>query len=263
MPIIQTNQIDIYYEQHGLGNEDVVLLGGLTSDHQVWKSIVRLLSPNFRLLILDNRGAGQTRAPDMPYTIEMMAQDTLALMDALHISRAHVVGHSMGSAIAQQMTLIAPEKINKLVLTSTRAKPNAVANMILSMREKLQALNVGDDILAEYTMPFLFHESFLKDIANTKRFIQWTLQNKHLQTAMGYHNQLHAVAAHNIFDELHRIQAPTLLIAGRDDILMPMQHSAWIAERIPNSRLHIMDGVAHMPHVEKSREFAQVVKAFF
>src|SRR3990167_9486363 len=115
MPKITANNISMHYEQHGTG-DDLVLIGGLTSDHQVWKSALRILSQYFRVLIFDNRGAGQTDTPDLPYTTELMAKDTLALMTALNIPRAHIVGHSLGGCIAQQMALIAPDKVKKLVI---------------------------------------------------------------------------------------------------------------------------------------------------
>src|SRR3989338_4873439 len=162
MPIKTINNITIYYEQHGEGH-DLILIGGLTSDHQVWKSTLRLFSKHFRVLIFDNRGAGQSTTPDFPYTMEMMAQDTLQLMDALHISRAHILGHSMGGGIAQQIALMAPEKINKLIIACSRAKPNALANMVFFMREKLQNMGMGNEELAEYVMPFLFGDDFLNN----------------------------------------------------------------------------------------------------
>ncbi|OGT26766.1 MAG: hypothetical protein A3I77_08125 [Gammaproteobacteria bacterium RIFCSPLOWO2_02_FULL_42_14] len=262
MPVTTANNISIYYEQQGRAGEQIILLGGLTADHQVWNSIVRLLSPHFRLLVLDNRGAGQTDSPDYPYTTSMMAKDTVALMETLKISRAHFIGHSMGGCIAQQIALTAPEKINKMVLACSRTEPSTLSEMILSMRAKLQALGITEDVLAEYTMPFLFSENFLKDVVKIKGFIQWTLRNSHPQTASGYRNQLHAVQTHNITHQLSQIKAPTLVIAGSDDVLMPVKYAKSIADAIPRSQFSIIPDCAHMPHVEKSAEFVELVKKF-
>lgn len=261
MPTITANNISIYYEQHGAG-DDLVLIGGLTADHQVWKSALRILSKHFRVLIFDNRGAGQTDAPDVPYTTVMMAHDTLALMAALNISRAHIVGHSLGGCIAQQITLLSPEKINKMVIACSRAKPNTLATMVLSMREKLQSLGIKDDVLAEYVMPFLFSETFLSEASQIKGFIQWTLNNTHPQTAIGYKRQLQAVLNHNVEAQLPKITIPTLVIAGSEDCLMPTKVGKAIADKIPHSVFKIITDCAHMPHVEKAREFSEHIVEF-
>src|SRR3989338_7564462 len=228
MPKITVNNISMYYEQHGSG-DPLVLIGGLTADHQVWKSALRILSKHFHVLIFDNRGAGQTDAPNIPYTTMMMAKDTLALMTALNIPRAHIVGHSLGGCIAQQMALIAPDKINKLVIACSRAKPNTLATMVLTMREKLQSLGMTDDVLAEYVMPFLFSETFLSQAMQVKGFIQWTLNNAYPQTAIGYQQQLHAVAHHDVEAQLSKIMIPTLVIAGEEDCLLPGKYAHAIA----------------------------------
>lgn len=261
MPQITINDISLHYEQHGAG-EDLVLIGGLGADHQVWKSTLRHFSKHYRVLTFDNRGAGQSSAPDFPYTTEMMANDTLGLMDALHISRAHILGHSMGGRIAQQIALIAPEKVNRLIIACSHAKSSAISSMILSMREKLQEANVSKELLAEYTMPFLFGEAFLKNTAQVKGFIQWTLQNPRPQSAIGYKNQLLAVRAHDVTHQLNQITAPTLIIAGSEDILAPAASLESMSKSIKNSAFKSIADCAHMPHVEKSHEFFNAVLRF-
>ncbi len=255
------NNITLYYEQHGNG-PDLILIGGLTSDHQVWKSTVRLLSPHFRILIFDNRGAGQSGCPDFPYTIEMMAKDTLDLMDALGIQRAHIVGHSMGGAIAQQLALTSPERINKMVLVCTRAKISTIGNMLFLMREKLQALGMQDDFLAKYGMPFLFSETFLQNKINVKGFTHWSAQNPFPQTAIGYKHQLHASGSRDFTDQLHFITTPTLVISGTEDILVPISYAQQFANNIKNSSFISIPDCAHMPHVEKPKEFFECVMTF-
>ncbi len=262
MPTTTINNISIYYEQHGEGSDDLILIGGLSSDHQVWKSTLRHFSKHFRILIFDNRGAGKSSTPDYPYTTEMMANDVLQLMDLLGIKRAHVLGHSMGGCIAQQMALLAPEKINKMIVACSRAKPNALANMALTMREKLQAAGMPIEILAEYVMPLLFSETFLQNEMQVKGFIQWTMQNPHPQSAKGFSHQLHAVKTHDVSNRLSEIQAPTLVIAGDEDILMPKASAKIFSESLKNSEFVVIPDCAHMPHVEKSREFAECVMRF-
>lgn len=261
MPILTVNNIKIYYEQHGHG-DDLILIGGLTSDHQVWKSTLREFTKHFRVTIFDNRGAGQSDTPDYPYTMEMMATDTIELMNALKISRAHIVGHSMGGGIAQQIALIAPEKINKLVIVCSRSKPSALANIVFSTREKLIEKNVGDELIAQYMMPFLFGDELLSNPLLVKGFIQWTAKNPHPQSATGFKHQLHASSMRDFSDQLHEITMPTLVIAGEEDILMRPKNAEITAKSVKNGTFVTIPNCAHMPHVEKSKEFLEIVLGF-
>lgn len=262
MPLITVNHISLYYEQHGEGKENLILIGGLSSDHQVWKSTLRHFSKQFRITIFDNRGAGRSSVPDYPYTTNMMAKDVLDLMDALHIKQAHLLGHSLGGCIAQQMAIMAPEKINKMIVACARAKPNALANMALTTRAKLQRNGVSAELLAEYVMPLLFCEAFLKNEIQMKGFIQWTVQNPHAQSSMGFEHQLHAVKTHDVSTHLSEIKTPTLVIAGDEDILMPKASAEIFASSLKNAVYKVIPNCAHMPHVEQSKVFTEMVMAF-
>lgn len=261
MPIAKINNIHIYYEQHGSG-DDLILIGGLSADHQVWKSSLRIFSKHFRVLIFDSRGAGQSSAPDMLYSIELMASDTIQLMQHLRIQKAHIVGHSMGGCIAQQIAISHPTFLNKLVLVGSRAKRSELASLLLNMKLKLQKENISDELLAEYVMPFLFSESFLKNKLNVKGFIQWTLQNKHPQSLLGYEKQLHAVKDFNSSQQLSKILAETLIIIGDADILVPEKAAQEMVNLMPNATLNIIPDCAHMPHVEQAKIFAESVLTF-
>lgn len=261
MPIIKINDLDLYYEQHGVG-EDLILIGGLTSDSQVWKSVLRILSKQFRVLIFDNRGAGKSATPDYPYTTIMMAKDTLDLMDALHIKKAHIVGHSMGGCIAQQIAITAPDRLNKLVVACSRTKMSIIANMIFSMRETLQIQGAPITTLAEYVLPFLFSEHFLKNTLYVNGFIQWTANNPNPQSLIGYQHQLHAVKTHDISDKVASILAPTLVVAGEEDIVMPAKYAQAFASSLKNGHFIAFQNCAHMPQVEYPKEFAETVIQF-
>src|SRR5579859_2633380 len=95
MPIVRVNDIEMYYEIHGEG-EPVVLIAGLNSDHTLYRGILPRLAASYQVVAFDNRGVGQTDKPDIPYSIEMMADDTAGLLDALGITGAHILGTSMG-----------------------------------------------------------------------------------------------------------------------------------------------------------------------
>ena len=124
MPTINVNDINIYYEVHGEG-EPLILIGGLANDitdYTDHTTIIPELSQHYTVIAFDNRGVGRTDKPDAPYSIEMMAEDTVGLLDTLGITKAHLLGISMGGRIALALTLRHPERVNALVLASTGAR---------------------------------------------------------------------------------------------------------------------------------------------
>jgi pimeloyl-ACP methyl ester carboxylesterase len=121
--VIQVNGIDLYYNIQGSSeNELLLLIAGFDSDSSTWAAMMRSLVKQYQVLRFDNRGIGQTEAPDSPYSIKQMAADAAALLDYLSISQVHVAGHSMGGQIAQELALAHPEKIHCLILLSSWAR---------------------------------------------------------------------------------------------------------------------------------------------
>lgn len=121
MPTIQVNDIQMYYEAHGEG-EPLALIVGLGTDISEWDNIITGFTHRYQVIAFDNRGAGRTDKPDQPYSVELMAEDTAGLLQALGIERAHILGVSLGGRIALALTLWHPERVNKLILVSTSAR---------------------------------------------------------------------------------------------------------------------------------------------
>src|ERR1700719_4418655 len=144
MPTIRVNDIDMYYEIHGEG-EPVVLIAGLNSDHTLYRGIIPRLAENYQVVAFDNRGVGQTDKPDIPYSIEMMAEDTAGLLNALGIEQAHLLGTSMGGRIAAALALQHPQQVKSLILVSTIVKslkgtPMTWARLWVSLMLKIPAI---------------------------------------------------------------------------------------------------------------------------
>src|SRR3990172_8424249 len=121
MPTARIGDINIYYQEAGAG-DPLVLLMGWGGDHTAWALQVQAFSPEFRCISPDNRGAGCSDQPDAPYAIRLMADDTVGLLDALGIDRAHVAGLSMGGMIAQEMAITSPGRVRTLQLHATLAR---------------------------------------------------------------------------------------------------------------------------------------------
>src|SRR2546425_3248297 len=131
MPKVRVNGIQIFYEEAGRG-EPLILIMGFGADHLAWAFQVRALAARYRVVTFDNRGAGQSDAPEPPYTIHTMADDTAGLMDALGLESAHVVGASMGGMIAQELALAHPARVRSVHLACTAARPDAHMKALLT-----------------------------------------------------------------------------------------------------------------------------------
>ena len=120
MPYATIGDTNIYYETHGPPDAPpLVLIGGWASYRWIWFRQIPTLKAKYKCIVFDNRGSGRSSKPDIPYTMEMLAGDTVGLMKALNIENAHVLGISMGGMIAQQVAISNPEKVRSLILVST------------------------------------------------------------------------------------------------------------------------------------------------
>ena len=131
MPIAKVNGININYMVAGQG-EPLVMIAGFSADQSLWKSQLPAFKKQFQMVIFDNRGVGKSDKPQGPYSPKMMSEDTIKLMDYLNIKKAHILGHSMGGLIAQEIAINYPERVMKLILASTWAYQDNDANGVTS-----------------------------------------------------------------------------------------------------------------------------------
>ena len=264
MPFAKINNIKLYYEESGVGFP-LILISGFGADHAGWDAIFNNLAQHYRVIRFDNRGAGQSDAPDKTYDMETMADDTAALLDYLQIKQAHVCGHSMGTSIALSFALKYPQKINKMVLCHGYPKINTLSTMVFNILDRMIDDESSPDILGDYITPWLYPNATLSNLDNypeVKERDNYLKTTKYPQTVVGFKGQLGALLSFNIDEELRRINVPTLLIAGDKDILTPMEDSQFLAERISQATLHVMRDVGHMSVVEKPQEACEIINGF-
>jgi pimeloyl-ACP methyl ester carboxylesterase len=243
---MQVNDIGIYYEIHGEGFP-IVMIQGLSANADWWtENIIRNLGDNYKLIIFDNRGAGKTENSDQDFSIKILADDTINLLDRLDIARFHVFGVSMGGMIAQEVVLNYPEKVEKLILGCTHC---GVSKQILPSEEVIYILNrdhkkISPEKLIEGTIPLLFSENFIK---NNPEFIE-SYRQKLLKSPMSpksFHQQIKAISSFNSCLMLESISHPTLIIHGKKDVLVPYENAIILNKRIPNSKMILLDEAAH------------------
>jgi len=236
VPKVRVNDIEMNYELHGEG-EPLVLIMGFTGNLEAWRPLLPAFAAEYRVLIFDNRGAGLTDKPAGPYSIPMMADDAAGLMDALGIEAADVYGISMGGMIAQELALRHPQKVKALVLgCTTPGGPNSPPRPQKTIEALARIPNVSVEEGLEIVMGLLFTDEFAA--ADGQRLREMTLNSFDLRTPRhAVQAQGAAIAAHDTYDRLPQIKAPTLVIAGEADELIPSDNSPTLAQRIPGAEL--------------------------
>lgn len=261
MPTIKVGDINIYYEIHGKG-EPLLLIMGLGSDLTSWILQIPEFSKKYQVIPFDNRGVGRTDAPDVPYSTAMMADDTIGLLDSLGIEKAHILGLSMGGFIAQEIALKYPQRVKSLVLAATAACPYAWATHLLGTMLRLAQEGVTPETFTTLRVSWLFTDKFFNNPELVRTVIDTMLANPHPQPVHAYARQFSAANEHDTRGRIGQITAPTLVLVGREDMLLPVKMSEELAAGIPNSELAVLDGGGHGLLVEIADRFNQAVMDF-
>jgi len=241
MPFAEVNGVELNYRVEGDGPETVVLINGLADDLETWVyQVDALLSAGFRVVRFDNRGIGKSAKPAGPYTTELFAQDAKALVDHLEISNFHLMGVSMGGMIAQEYALAYPGDLKTLTLSCTYAAPGPFCSRMFGlwadMAPVLGVPTVMRDVtLWAFTQPFfLDREEELREFETAMAYMD--------QTTSAYLAQLHSIRHHDTTSRLHQILTRTLVLAGEEDILIPVSLSRELHELIPGSEFRTTPG---------------------
>ena len=273
MPTTKSNGIEVYFEEQGDG-EPLLLIMGLAGDSVAWLFQREAFAAKYRTIVFDNRGVGRTSKPDGPYTIAAMADDAVGVLDALDIPRAHVVGVSMGGMIAQELALRHPHRVRGLVLGCTYAKPDdgvtATFDDSLAFFGGTKGANGEIQVDLSNLDPMAFIGRLLP-LTFTPQFIMTELP-KLMQVFSGVMThgfdlraimaQVAATQGHDTVDRLGQISAPTLVLTGDSDMLIPPANSDVLAASIPGARLQKIAGGSHGFNFETPDAFNAAVLEF-
>jgi 3-oxoadipate enol-lactonase len=263
MPFATVTGLRLYYEWHGAeAGIPVVLVMGLGGDSTAWPLQVAALTPRYRVLVFDNRGAGQSDAPDVAYTTRGMAEDLLALLDKLGVDHAHLLGLSLGGAIAQEAALAAPARFASLQLHSTWAGPHpyfhALVNAVRAVR-----LELDSESFYRALSVWLFTPAcFVNQPELVETVVQRATGNPHPVTRHAYLRQTEAILRHDARDRLHRIRCPTLVAVGSQDLITPPFLAADLAGGISTARLQTLPDLGHGALWEDPETFNRVCLSF-
>jgi 3-oxoadipate enol-lactonase len=249
---IKANGIRMNYELSGKKDAPVVLLShSLSSNLLMWNPQMDALNPCFQVLRYDTRGHGGTDAPSGPYTLELLAEDIIGLLDALDMDRVHFVGLSMGGMIGQCLALNHPHRLKSLVLCDTASIVPAEAQPV--WQERLDKVRrKGMEALCEETMERWFTPAFLRQNPPMVRLIREQI----LATpAAGYIGCAEAIRRLDYLDRISAIKIPTLILVGEDDPGTPVSASEAMHERIAGSKLAVLPSARHLSNVEQAEAF--------
>ena len=261
MPKINVNDIQLYYEMHGKG-DPIIFISGFNSDHLSWANIINDYANDYTVILIDNRGSGRSDTPDMPYTIEMMADDVAELCKALALSSCHFIGSSMGSAIAQMLVHRHPALCKSIILCNGFTKIDIRFALFAKGTATLFAKNVERRAMIEMVLGWVFSSHFLEKKNNVETLIKMSLENLYPMTEVGYRNQLKALNGFNSEVWISTIPVPCLVIGSDQDMIVPEAHMRRMAGLIPQAAYYCFHDVGHLPHLEQPKKFNEIVKQF-
>jgi 3-oxoadipate enol-lactonase len=260
MPYARIGHLELYYETHGEG-DPLVLVMGLGADSSSWELQVPELSRHYRTVVFDNRDVGRSSYVGEPYGIREMAQDTIGLADALELERFHLLGLSMGGAIAQEVALAIPERVMTLTLCVTYACATAWTRERSRLEAASMAQKSDEQLVDEQLLGSFSNASYSRPgyIPYLRKLI---LSYEHRQRREGYLRQLEATVRHDATDRLPGLAMPVHVIGAEEDLRVPVWRSRELADLIPGARLSVISGAAHAVNVERPDDLNALVLGF-
>jgi 3-oxoadipate enol-lactonase len=244
----------MFYVEAGAG-DPLVLVMGFGGDHLAWGLQIPAFAAKYRVIAFDNRGVGQSDAPDVPYSTAMMADDTVGLMDALGIEGAHVCGVSMGGMIAQEVALRHPPRVRTLQLHATLARPDAYLRALVEGWRKVRIALGREEALRVLALWLFAPGTYEERPEFVELVLQNAIANPYPQPLHGYLHQGDAVLGHDTLARLDRLRCPTLVSVADQDILVPPRFSHAIAQLVAGAEFKTLADAGHAYMWEKPEEF--------
>ncbi len=259
MAYIEIGTTKYYYESYGHGRP-IVLITGFGSDCQYWQHIRPFLENKYHLIMFDNRASGQTKDDGGQLSCDLMASDTFALIQALGLNKPHIIGYSLGGAIAQRMAAKYGKHLGQLVLMST------------SIRWREAQLRLGELWISAlqkadlYTLDQLglsvgFGDKFLSDKARVDRFLREAHNNANTQSVKNAQRQLHASRMVDNTRTNKHIQNETLVLYSEEDLLIPYCDAKILTNSVSAAKLKVIPG-GHSCTIEEPKLVANILTDF-
>jgi pimeloyl-ACP methyl ester carboxylesterase len=261
MATIERDAVSLHVETAGDG-PPLLLIAGLASDSASWGPVWAPLAERFGLIAPDNRGCGRTTPQTAPISIEAMAQDALAVLDALGVTRAHVLGHSMGAMIAATLAAAAPERVDRLVLAGAGFAPNPRNALLFADMAALRTAGVAPELWFRLLFPWLFAPAFFADRGGVEEAARLSVAYPYPQSDAAFAAQAQAAAAWAPGDRLASLRAPTLALLGGADLLFAPEAARASLSAVADLSVVVLEGAGHSLHWDAPAAFAGAVSDF-
>ncbi len=247
MPSSRAGDLDIVWDVAGPPDAaPILMINGLGAPRAGWALQVPALSERYRVFTFDNRDVGETGAgrDPRPYALNQFAIDAIGLIEALELGPVHVIGASMGGAIAQEMVLTRPDLVQSVQIVCSWAKTDPwLADLVSQWNAMFAAM--GRVAWARNSWLWVFTHRWFNDPANLAGQLAATAADPFPQTAMMFGRQCDAILPFDVLDRLSDVTTPTHVVAGAEDLLTPLRFSEEIAAAIPEARLTVLPDVGH------------------
>jgi 3-oxoadipate enol-lactonase len=246
--------------------EPVLWLQGLNAPAAAWAVQLAHFAGTQRSIAPDGRGVGQTDAPPPPYTTRQMAEDAVDVLDSYKVDQAHVVGLSLGGAVAQELALSRPDRVRSLALLSTFAwQPPRSRALLQAWRALYPEAQKSPELRRAWELQaysWLFTDSFWRGDANVRAALKFA-QTQPAQTVNGFQGQCDAALSHDARDRLGRLTVPCLVLHGALDQLSPLENGRELAQLISGAELQELPGVGHAVNIEAQRAVNQALRVLW
>ncbi len=264
MPLTGVRGKKTYYEVHGdAGSPPLVLVMGMGGSCRGWHALqVPEFSRQRRTVLFDNRGVGESEDPGGPFTTADLADDTVALLDALHIERADVLGAFMGGMIAQELALRHPRRVDRLVLVGTWARPDAARRLLLRKWRDTVRAGIPFEIQVQERLLWTLSDATLEQTDLIDAMVRFHLRDQAPLSDDLFVRQCDACLAHDTLERLGDIPHRTLVVCGQQDRLTPPHLHRQLVAGLPDAHLMTVPNAAHLILAEAAQRFNHAVLQF-
>ena len=250
--------VKIAWERRGEGFP-LVLVHGLGYARWAWEPVADALAERYEIILLDNRGIGESDAPSGAYSASEMAGDVLGVLDDAGLDKAHIVATSLGGMVAQELALEAPERVEKLVLVCTTPGGRNAAPM---PGTTVRLMARAPTLAREVAMRKFVENALAPDPSNgiVERILAHRLETD--QPLSAWLSQAAAGMTFDAWDRIPSLKIPTLVVHGTADVVVDPRNAELLAARIPGAKLELFPGCGHLLFWEEPKRFVEVVEGF-